>query len=60
MEKNSEQIKKVCSRLNNLGQIASERCGGHIHIGSDYLTTAESWCNLIDIWGNAEEILFIL
>ena len=60
MKNNSEQIKKVCSRLNNLGQIASERCGGHVHIGSDYLTTAESWCNLIDIWGNDEEILFTI
>lgn len=60
MEENSKQIKKVCSRLTNLGQHVSERCGGHIHIGSDYLTTVESWTNLIEIWGNTEEILYTI
>ena len=42
------------------GQTVSERCGGHIHIGADYLTTEESWKNLTEIWGNAEEILYII
>lgn len=42
------------------GQTVSERCGGHIHIGADYLTTEESWRNLIEIWGNSEEVLYII
>ena len=38
----------------------SERCGGHIHIGADYLTMEESWRNLTEIWGNLEEILYTI
>ena len=30
---------------------------GHIHIGADYLTDIDSWKNLIEIWGNTEEVL---
>ena len=42
------------------GQNVSERCGGHIHIGANYLTMEESWRNLTEIWGNAEEILYTI
>ena len=42
------------------GQTVSERCGGHIHIGANYLTMEESWKNLTEIWGNAEEILYVI
>lgn len=38
----------------------SDNCGGHIHIGANYLTMEESWNNLGDIWGNAEKILYII
>ncbi len=38
----------------------SDNCGGHIHIGANYLTMDESWNNLGDIWGNAEKILYII
>ena len=42
------------------GQTVSEGCGGHIHIGADYLTMEESWRNLTEIWGNAEVILYTI
>ena len=35
-------------------------CGGHIHIGADYLTKPESWKNLTEIWGNAENIMYAI
>lgn len=38
----------------------SDNCGGHIHIGTNYLTIEESWSNLGDIWGNTEKILYII
>lgn len=38
----------------------SNNCGGHIHIGANYLTMEESWNNLGDIWGNAEKIFYII
>ena len=53
-----EDIYLVCNKLKNLGQTVSERCGGHVHIGADYLTSKEAYENLYEIWGNAEEIIF--
>ena len=54
------EINEICLLLNRLGQKISERCGGHIHIGSDYLTTKESWLNLLQLWSNNEELLYII
>ena len=59
-EKSSNSIENVCKRLKALGQSTSENCGGHIHFGSEYLTSAESWMNLIEIWGNCEEIFYTI
>lgn len=42
----------------NYGQQTSNECGGHIHIGADYLKSKEAYINLYEIWGNAEEILY--
>ena len=56
----TESIKKVCGIINSFGQTVSERCGGHVHIGAHYLTTKESWENLTELWGNCEEILYII
>ena len=52
-----EDIYMICSMLKN-GQRASERCGGHIHIGADYLTSKEAYINLFEIWGNTEKIIY--
>lgn len=59
-EKATQEIRTVCEKLNGLGQIVTENCGGHIHIGADYLTTANSWDNLKDIIMNTEKILYIM
>ena len=60
MEKASNEIKNVCAVLNGIPQTVSERCGGHIHIGADYLKTKKDMVNLIKIWSNAEKILYII
>ena len=59
-EQRVHEINEICLLLNRLGQKISERCGGHIHIGSDYLTTKESWMNLLQLWSNNEELLYII
>lgn len=56
----SNNIKKVCDLLNSLGQVADKDCGGHVHIGSDYLTSKESWINLLEICSNCEKEIFII
>ena len=59
-KKNASEIVGVCGILQAFGQKTSERCGGHVHIGADYLTTKESWDSLGDIIGNTEEILYAI
>ena len=56
-KKDVEEIYMVCSIMQRCGQKTSENCGGHIHIGSDYLTSKEAYVNLFEIWGNAEKII---
>lgn len=60
MEKVTQEIRTICNKINRLGQTISENCGAHIHIGADYLTTAESWRNLDEITGNTERILYLI
>ncbi len=58
--KSSLSIKKICYILEKCQQEISSRCGGHIHIGKDYLTTSKSWNNFTELWGNAEKIFYII
>ena len=55
-----KQLEKYATDYKDFGQTVSNNCGGHIHIGANYLTMEESWNNLGDIWGNAEKILYII
>lgn len=55
-----EDIYMVCNMLQEAEQEIGNCCGGHVHIGSDYLTSKESYANLFEIWGNAERIMYII
>ena len=59
-KQSSYSIKKVCARLEILGRTVSRRCGGHVHIGADYLSSSQSWKNLIELFGNAEEVIYLI
>lgn len=59
-QKDAQDIYKVTEMLTRVGQNVSERCGGHIHIGADYLKSKEAYKNLMEIWGNTEEILYTI
>ena len=59
-ERTTKSVKRVCKSLEILGQSTSSRCGGHVHIGANYLKSKESWQNLIEIVGNTEEILYAI
>ena len=56
----SDEIRRVCAVLSGVSQTTSERCGGHIHIGANYLTSKQDWVNLIQIWTNSEKVLYII
>jgi len=55
-----DEIYGACKALCLSGQTTSERCGGHIHIGADYLTDLQDWKNLRTIWNDTEKILYII
>ncbi len=57
-EKDSQQIFQICNILKNIGQKVTQVCGGHIHIGADYLTSNEAYLILLELWSNAEKVLY--
>ena len=57
---NVEEIYMVCEMLEQMGQEATDNCGGHVHIGADYLTSKEAYLNLFEIWGNTERIMYLM
>ena len=56
----TQAIYTITGMLGELGQDVSDRCGGHIHIGADYLTSKQSYMNLMELWCNSEEILYAI
>lgn len=56
----SQNIYKMCKILKNMNCTATERCGGHVHIGANYLTSKEAYINLMELWGNTEELMYII
>lgn len=59
-KKNINEIIKVCAVLDKFGFYTNETCGGHIHIGDNYLDNANAWQNLLEMWSNTERILYII
>ncbi len=59
-EANGEEIYFMCDVIKCLDANSTERCGGHVHIGSAYLTTLQSYVNLIELYSNAEEIIYVI
>ncbi|MBO5348853.1 MAG: amidoligase family protein [Clostridia bacterium] len=59
-KQSSNQIAFMTAFLKSSGQYINKTCGGHVHIGADYLTSVESYQNLIEIWANTEKILYII
>lgn len=53
-------IYKVTETLKESGFMCSIQCGGHIHIGVDYLKSVEAIKELLEIFGNAEKILYLI
>lgn len=57
-ERESKNIHTICRMLNGTDGKTSARCGGHIHIGADYLSGKDSYVNLLTLWSSAERILY--
>ena len=46
--------------LKKVEQYTNSSCGGHIHIGADYLTSVQAFNNLKELWTNNEKIFYII
>lgn len=59
-EDNIEQIYEMCSLLKDLGSDVNESCGGHGHIGRNYLETPQQLWNVIEIYGSCDEVMNLI
>lgn len=59
-ENKEEEITQVCNYMKLFEEKITRKCAGHIHVGVNYLRNAKALENLIEIWTNAEEIIYII
>lgn len=48
----------VSSIMQKNGLFANNTCGGHIHVGAEYLETVEHWKNFFELYNNCEDIFY--
>lgn len=53
-----DKLYSVCEILKTCSFYTDESCGGHIHIGSDYLKTSEEFYMLLYLYINYENIIY--
>ena len=56
----NNKIAYISNFLIDEEQYVNDTCGGHIHIGADYFKDYESYQNLVDLWINCEQIIYII
>lgn len=59
-DQNVQQIYDICGFLNDLGFQINEHCGGHIHIGRNYIETPKQLWNLIKIYGICTDVMNLI
>ena len=59
-KKDVQEIYKINEILKLFGMEATPKCGAHVHIGADYIKTEEGFKQLVELWGNAEEIYYLI
>lgn len=58
-EEDMKELEIVCHSMQRIGLEATENCGGHIHIGADYLqNNPQALENLMTIWNECEELFY--
>lgn len=54
------EIYQILTMMNKLGLETNKRCGGHVHIGANYLENIEQYKEFFEIYGNAEKIIYLI
>lgn len=55
-----KEIYTIANAMKGMLFSTSDRCGGHVHIGANYLKSVEDMKELLEIWGNAEEVFYLI
>lgn len=50
----------ICNSFKKNGFYTNKLCGGHIHIGADYLNSVDDYNNLLMLYCNIENILYAI
>ena len=53
-----ETIPIITEMMKKNGLTTNDTCGGHIHIGADYLDSVEAWKNFFELTKNCESVLY--
>ncbi len=59
-EKDLKKIPIIASLLNAMEFSITNSCGGHVHIGADYLESTDDFMELLELWENAEKIFYLI
>ena len=58
-EEDMKSLEIICNAMQKAGFVATEKCGGHIHIGAEYLeNNPQALENLTTIWNECEELFY--
>ena len=55
-----KDIYRINEILQRIGMQVTSKCGGHVHIGADYIKSESGFRELIELWGNAEEVYYLI
>ncbi len=53
-----EKIPIITELMERGGLASNNTCGGHIHVGADYLDSVEAWKNFFEIYNNCEKVFY--
>lgn len=59
-ENSLKQLYFICNFMNKKKFYTNYKCGGHIHIGFEYIEKIKELKTLLNIYGNVENILYII
>lgn len=51
-------LEALCNVLQSVGFTTDDTCGGHIHIGANYLKTKEDYAIFLYLFANCEDIIY--
>jgi len=59
-KKDMQALKYICDFFSQNDFYTDERCGGHIHFGFNYFTTIDELNIFLNLYGNVEDILYLI